>query len=93
MPQNSLRRPKKPKFTTLDCLKCVADLTDGSKLKKERHKRWLEKQYKAGRGLRIIENPNWRKDASPEAIKEVNSRNFFKPGLQAVIPPDFPLAL
>jgi hypothetical protein len=76
MPQNSLRRPKKPKFSTLDCLKCVTDLTDGSKLKKERHKRWLEKQYKANKGLKVIEDPNWRKNASPEAVKEVNSRDW-----------------
>lgn len=57
-------------------MELITELSEGSHAKKEKHIRWLRKMARKGRLLDIIQDPNWKQKATPEAIKEVSSRDW-----------------
>jgi len=71
-----LKRPEKPKFSTYDCLVCITDLAEGTRLKKDKHKKYLSKMNKQGRVVEVIHNPKWRKTVPEEALKEVDTMDW-----------------
>ena len=76
MDYQRLRSPKQPRFTTLDCLNVITDLSEGSHLKKERHKKMLAKAARHGRLAEVIHDPDWRSKMDPKALKETDSRDW-----------------
>jgi len=71
-----LRTPKRPSFTTYECLLAITDLTEGSKLKKDRHKKYLLKKARKNQIIEVIHDPKWRDKVSEEAKKEVDNRDW-----------------
>ena len=72
----SVRSPAKPKFSTYQCLRVITDLADGSKLKKEKHKKYLDKQHKKGAVIEVIHDPEWRKKVHNDFLLEVDNRDW-----------------